>query len=382
MNASPGRALLLVMAVAAALRAATDYSYALHLSKRSLFLKEPFTLTFEVNQTDPSKVMFFDFGIKNRDAFSIHRLDRVVDEGYHARKERYIYLLYPLKEGKLTIDFDLLVRRGNDEMLSSAFTGGRYNVKAVETDDRHEPIPPATVSVKPLPVAAALVGRFSMERSVDRKRLHAQEPLYLTVRLRGVGYLPDIERLAVLPPIDGVKIFADEPQIRTRLTKEGTEIDATFRYALIAKRDFRIPDLTIEAFDPESERAYRLQAPSVAIAVEAADASSLLDREESPQRVGSPYAAIERFFIYLSVFAAGWIGGLLAGRLRGIVGVKRKSDGWKERVASCKDARMLLKLLLEDPQRFEPWIVQLERALYTGGKIDFKRVKREVLRAC
>jgi len=83
------------------LAGATDYRYSLHLSKSSLYLKEPLVVTFDINQTDSSKVMFFDFTIEGGDDFFVHRLDKEVDEGYHARRERYSYLLYPLKSGTL-----------------------------------------------------------------------------------------------------------------------------------------------------------------------------------------------------------------------------------------------------------------------------------------
>ncbi len=379
MNAGPGRIVLFFLMLTVAL-AASDYSYSLHLSKKSLFVKEPMIVTFDINQTDHSKVMFFDFSLKSGNDFFVHRLDKRVDEGYHARKERYTYLVYPLKAGKIELRFDLLVRRGNDDLLTTAFTGGRYNVKAVETDDSHEPIPAQKLEVKPLPAGTDLVGKFKVERRIKKRILHSYEPLYIDIEISGTGYAPDIEQIAWLPRVSGVRLFADKPKIVRRYTKEGIKTEALFRYALIAQKDYLIPGLHLQVFDTVQKKSYTIDEPAVKIEIEPAQTASLIDKKSLPPPIESPGTLLKQFFLSLLIFGAGWISAVLTMRIRR--SRKRKSGGneWQNMVKSSKDARTLLKLLvMKDPKRYEPWIERLEYALYKGEKADLKEIKKEVL---
>ncbi len=383
MNAGPGKILLILhMLLLAAPLSALDYRYSLDISKRSLYLKEPFVVTFDINQTDSSKVMFFDFSIKNSGSFFVRRLDKQVDEGYHARKERYIYLLFPLKSGDLTIDFDLLVRRGNDELLTTAFTGGRYNVKAVETEDIHEEIPSKRVEVKNLPVDTDIVGNFKLKRHMEKTRVDSFEPLYIDIEINGTGYAPDIVDREWMPKIDGVKIFADKPKIELKYTKRGIVTKALFRYALVSEKGYRLPAIRLRAFDTLKRKIYTIDEPAVRIEVVPVDRASLIDGESSPAPLKSPLEALKSLLVYLLVFAAGWISALVAVKLKkGRLAEKESRDDWIEAVEASKDAKSLLKLLvLKDSRKFEPWIEKLEYALYGGGDIDLKEIKKEVLR--
>ncbi|MCF6201487.1 MAG: hypothetical protein L3J42_05135 [Hydrogenimonas sp.] len=383
MNADLGRkilALLFFAVLALSSEGASDYNCKISLSKISPYLKEPFVVTFEINQTDSSKVMFFDFDVNGSDKFFVHRLDKKVDEAYHARKERYTYLLFPLKSGKLSLDFKLLVRRGNDEMLSAAFTGGRYNVKAVETDDRYEPLLSKSIVVKLLPVEADLVGSYRVSRKVETSAVETYEPLYIDVKVSGRGFLPDLDRIEWVPPIPGVKIFKDKPVVRKRFTQEGIESEVLFRYALISQKSFKLPKLHLKGFDTKKESVYSIDLQAYKIDVVPPRLSSVLDKKTLPTPVESPLYTIKSFIPYTLIFAAGWISALLALRLKSIFPKRAGEDEWRERVKSSRDSKELLKLLLQrDASKFGDWIDRIERSCYKGEKIDLKAVKREIL---
>ncbi len=382
MNAGPGRFTFIVSILfATLLMGATDYSYTLHLSKRSLYLKEPLVVTFDINQTDSSKVMFFDFEIDAGDDFFVHRLDKEVDEAYHARKERYRYLVYPLKSGTVRMRFKLLVRRGNDELLTTAFTGGRYNVKAVETDDRYEPVASEIVEVKPLPHRVDLVGRFRVERTVAKSSVESYEPLYVDVRVSGTGYAPDLDKIEWLPPVEGVKLFVDRPEKSLRYTDEGMRVEAVYRYALISQSDFKITGVSLQAFDPKGSHGYTIELEPVKVNVTPVETSPLLDEKSAPRPLEPPAESIKRFFVMSLIFAAGWISAVLTMRLRRAVSGRRNGDEeWKKSVKSARDAKELMKLLVSrDADRYRGLIERLERAAYAKEALNLKSIKREVL---
>ena len=361
------------------LSAASDYTWQMEVSKTEAFVKEPIVLTFSVEQTDRSNVMFFDFKPLEEGRWKAIRLDKKIDDGYHHRKAVFTYLLFPLESGELTLRFDLLVKVTNDEAIARSTTGGRYNVRDVKTWDRHDAIPSRTFRIDSLPGRVDLVGDFTMKERLDRHEIEAFHPVYLTLELEGVGYPPPEDPLPIR--IDGVEIFADKPRISMRYDRDGAHYKGVWSYALVAERDFTIPALTLEAFSPRKRRRYTLHYDTRTVHVVRPARKELVDIATKPESAWESVEALKRWGIDLLIFLSGYLTAWLAGRARGLL------TGWGERsdfaraVKEAKDAKALLALLSRtDPRRYAPWIEELERAVYKGGEVDLKRVRKEVLK--
>ncbi|WP_353662237.1 hypothetical protein [Hydrogenimonas sp. SS33] len=294
-----------------------DFRYSLTLDRHEAWVKAPIVLHFNVEQTDASKVMFFDFKPLEEGSFKAIRLDKKVDNAYHHRKAQFTYLLFGLKPGTVTLKFDLLVRRTNEATIAQSTTGGRYNVKDVETQDRHEPIPPETLRLKPLPAPVDLVGDFTLQSRVSAQTTRAGRPVYLTIRLKGVGYPPRKRLIRVEVP--GVDMFEDTPKVSLRYGPKGALYDATYTYAIKADRDFLLPSLRLKAFSPAGGKLYELKSDEIAVQVLAPEKPRKAPPPE-PKKERSPatewWPQVKSILFYGALFLIGYISGTLWLKIR------------------------------------------------------------------
>jgi hypothetical protein len=380
MKPGPGKIPALLLMLAAAVFAAQDYRFALKLSTQRLYEQAPLIVTFDVEQTDHSSVMFFDFNIKEEGRFKVYRLDKTVEQSSHHDKERYTYLVFPLKAGKQALHFDLLVMRANDDILTSSYTGGRYNVKKVDTTDTHESIPSETVDVLPQPPGTVMSGNFKVSQKVDKTQTQAERPVYLTRHVSGTGYLPDMGLLSKKPKIEGVRVFMDKPVIRQKQSPQGIEYDAVFRYALLSSKPFTIPSVSLKGFDPKTQKSYTTAAKGIAIGVSSVTPQNLVDRTDEPKPIVSPAETFRGFGTGLLIFAGGYLSALLVGRLGGFRRKRRPAGAWEHAVKGAADAKALLRLLIaRDAAKYAEWIDVLEHAVYAGKPADLNRIKKAVI---
>jgi len=287
-----------------------DYRYTLSLDRHEAWVKAPILLRFSVEQTDPSKVMFFDFKPLEEKCFKAVRLDKTVDDSYHRRKERYTYLIFGLKAGTAKLRFDLLVKRTNEATIEQSTTGGRYNVKDIETVDTHEAVTPEKIILKPLPEPVDLVGDFTLEAKVDRTEVKAGRPIYLTIHLKGTGFPPESRRIDL--HLEGVDIFEDKPLVSLRYTKKGAICEATYTYALKAVKNFSIPSIHLKAFSTTQGKLYTLMTKKIDIHVLPAGnrhAQNLMKPERERKIRVSWLGRVKDAFLYIGLFLIGYISG-------------------------------------------------------------------------
>ncbi|WP_320347167.1 hypothetical protein [Sulfurovum sp.] len=180
------------------------------LDKESAYIKEPVILTFDINQTDRSKVMFFDFTLTESEAYEFHRLDAKEVDSYQKAKIHYTYLIYPLKSGVIDIGFKLTQKVTTTENVAYSFSGDRDNVKGITTTDTPIKLEPLKLRVKALPEGTQVVGAFTLTHQIKNHEANAYEPIPFSVEIKGTGYPPVLETL--LAPTDAYTLFKEDPQ--------------------------------------------------------------------------------------------------------------------------------------------------------------------------
>jgi hypothetical protein len=163
-------------------------------------------------------------------------------------------LLYPTKEGTLTLDpvsFDLVVNTGG-------FFGDRQRVQR-QTE-------PVTIQVKPLPQPAppgfeGAVGRFELSVTADKSQTKAGEAISLEVSIQGEGNLSTIGEPRI-PDLDQVERFDGGAPVTAPLARN--QIRKTWTYALVPKKEgpLTLPSLSLVYFDPQ-RRTYETQTSEV-----------------------------------------------------------------------------------------------------------------------
>ncbi len=355
---------------------AEDFAYTFKVDKQHPYVKEAVILTLDLNQTSHDKVLLFDFKIKKSDTYHFQRLDiKETDTGHNAQVH-YVYLIYPLKSGKIKISFDLLKKVTTKESVAYSFSGDRDNVKGLVTVDTHVSLPPLALEVKALPPGTVLVGDFKIRHQVKQHKAKAYEPLPFQISIQGKGYPPVLATL--LPKEGNFTRFTEKPVIHSVVNRQGTESTVTYPMALSHSQSFTLPPLEIKAFNPQSEKSYTLTVPSQHFEISKADRSALVDKSDSPKVLEADWSWIQTLLGYIIVFAAGVLTAL-SWKWR-----KKSAKGiihpLVRKVQNAKDEKALFQVLMATDNRdFGTSIEKLEASLYGDAKINLKKVKEEIL---
>jgi hypothetical protein len=202
--------------------------------------------------------------------------------------------------------------------------------------------------------------------------------VYLTLKIEGVGGEPP-EKLDVEPKIPGVRVFADEPVVKVHYDDSGAHYEATFAYALMAEGDFTVPPVRIAAFSYTQKRLYELATKPMRVTVAPVPASTLVDKETSPESVYETIESLKRWALDLFIFACGFVSALLFVRVRKMWAARSGGDAFRKEVRRARDAKTLLNLLIRtDPLRYAAFIDDLEGAVYKGRKVNLSQIKKGV----
>ena len=355
---------------------AEDFTHTFHLNKTDPYVKEAVILTLDLNQTNPDKVLLFNFDLAKSDAYTFQRLDIQETDSYHNARVHYVYLVYPLKPGTVNISFKLLKKATTDDSVAYSFSGDRDNVKGLVTVDTDIILPTIQLNVQALPENALLVGDFKLTHSIKKHQAQAHEPLPIQVNISGKGYPPLLDTL--LPREGNFTRFTEVPVVKSVVTTQGSQSTVTYAMALSHAESFTLPGIEIKAFNPHTRKSYTLTIPQQHFDITTTKESALVDNIDSPVLLKEDWSWIKTLFGYFVVFAAGYLSALSwkwAKKQR-----REKDDPFKEKIQNCGDAKTLLQLLMStEDKRFTSTTETLEASLYGDGKIDFNKVKQDLL---
>ncbi len=355
---------------------AEDFTHTFHVNKTDPYVKEAVVLTLDLNQTSHDKVLLFDFKIKKSAAYHFQRLDiKETDTGHHAQVH-YVYLIYPLKSGKINLSFDLLKKVTTEDSVAYSFSGDRDNVKGLVTVDTNVILPTLQLNVQTLPGNTLLVGDFKLTHTIKKHQAQAHEPLPMQVNISGKGYPPLLSTL--LPQEGNFTRFTEEPVIKSVVTTQGSQSIVTYAMALSAAHSFTLDPIEIKAFDPHTQKSYYLTLPQQHFDITTSKESELVDNIDSPELLKEDWSWMQTLFGYFVVFTAGYLSAL---SWKWSKKQKRKKDNpFKEKIQNCSDAKALLQLLMStEDKRFTSTTETLEASLYGDGKINFNKVKQDLL---
>jgi len=359
---------------------AEDFKYHFTLSNTSPYVKEAVIMTLDLNQSNRNKVLFFHFALKKNPDYEFHRITAKETGENIAARVHYEYLIYPLRSGEIQLHFDLIQKATTEANLVYSFSGDRDNVKGLTTVDTQIDLPPLTLKIKSLPKGTSLVGDFSLTHSLKTNKAKAYEPLPFQVTIKGSGYPPLLENL--LPENINFTLFKENPIVNAVNSSQGTSSTVVYPMALSHSQSFELEPIVIKAFDPKTQKSYTLKVPKQHFNIRKVDVKSLVDKIDSPKPLESDLPWLSTILIsllsYLVVFAAGFLTAIsLKWKKKRTA---QTSHPLKKKIEACKDEKALLQLLMAtDAKQFALSIEKLEKGLYGNAKINFNKVKQEVL---
>ena len=352
-----------------------DFSHSFTVDNHQPYVKEAVLLKLEIKQTNHDKVLFFNFDLKKSPNYRFQRVAIQEQGKNHFAYRQYSYLIYPLKAGKINLNFKLQKRATTDEGISYSYSGDRDNVKGLETVDSDIPLAPISLDVKSLPKGTELVGNFKLQYQFKTHHAKAYQAIPFELKIKGHGYSPLLKN--ILLSESNITLFTEQPLIKSVSSIKGTENTISYSMALSNSKSFSLKERTIKAFNPKTQKSYTLTIPQQDFTIEPIEPSSLVDKEDFPKPLESDFSWLGNFFSYFIVFVAGYLTALA-------LEMREKSKPKTEhplyrKIKKSKNAKELLQLLMANNQdAFKTTIEALENVIYNKSKTSFKSIK-EVL---
>jgi len=356
---------LILITILSILTQAKDIDYNFSIDNQTIYQKEPIILDVNITQLNHSEVMLFKFSPQKSDSYKFTQIYFKEDDKYHSLKHEYKYRIYPLKDGNISISFDMIKSVTTDNSVAYAISGDRDNIKSLVKTDTKEDIVPLILNVKPTPKGTDLVGDFKLSYTIDKTTTKSYEPIYLHIELKGKGYLEPFE---IIYKDKKYHIFSQKPKV--------TQNSIVWDYAISAKESFILPKVTLNCFNPKTKQSYKLTIPTKNIEVKNIDSSSLVDKENTPPPFrGIDWSWVGWLFSYIIVFLSGFFMPRDIFQKR----FKRADKSFDDKIASIKTHKELLKFLLSyNSSKYSKAIKLLERAIYNKESISLDKIKGHV----
>jgi len=364
MKKNLGSFLLLLFTLSLSASSLCEHTF--QVSNKTPYLKEGVEIFFQAKQKDKSAVMFFDLDAQKNPDFELHFIKKEEDQSrHHDKRVRYKYLLYPLKEGNITLTFDFKVSLASDKSTEEFASGSRDVIKPMLTDETKIDLKPLVFDVKGVKKDVDLIGDYTLEHTLTSQEISPYEQANMTYTIKGTGYPSKLTSL--LPDIPGVKQF---------LALE----NGSFHYAFSADENFSIPAVTIKCFSPKKGSYYTLTAPKQDITVLHKEAKDVLDKSSSLPDSAFNYKTLLPYLNGFLLFIAGYFFAKL--NLLSYLRPKQKTeDAFIKAVKKAKDEKSLLQILLAaNNKTHTPFIQALEASLYAGKKTSLSKIKEALLK--
>jgi len=231
------------------------FDFKLKTEKSTVSVGESFVVTLYMSIADGLKgIQISDYVAPTASDFFVKEIEgqkEYVHNGYTVIEKQYI--LTSKKEGNYTISPAAAKLGQPDWKRQDIF--GRPGVSWMPIASN-----PLKIEVKALNTDADLIGKFTLDATLDRHTVKANKPVNLTIKIKGKGNLEDYE----FPKyeIDGVTVYSDEAKIESHL--EGSDLVSSYSksFAFIGEDDFHIPARRITVFDPETQESKVLEIES------------------------------------------------------------------------------------------------------------------------
>lgn len=377
MKNSLGRILFLLFSPFLLLADSNLAGYTLNINKHDVVEKEAVQISFTAIQKDHSNVMFFAFEPKKSADYSVILLTQNTKKtSVHDNSTTFTYLLFPLKSGDITVDFDFTVKVATDQALAEVYTGTRDTAKQEKTSNTPVKIDPLHLHVSPLNQNVQLVGDFTLDSKLQKNEINKYGAANISYTLNGVGY-QDIS-LQPLREIKGVTIFSQKNDLKNEAQTDGYNLKREYSYALSSNKNFQIPPIELTAYSPKLKKYYSLKAPGYEIKVNTIDPNTLLDKKNSPLSKSLDYSWLKELFIAFVIFMAGFV----SAKIMPTISFKRERKKRFEDIKKTSSAKELILVLMQNYQSYDlkEFINKLEMMEYKKSDSSFKEIKADLLK--
>jgi hypothetical protein len=367
--------LILTIALILPLHAADQnatFTFKMQSNKHEVYLGEPVKLTFtfqypidlkiaEANFAPPT---FHDLWVKTG-----KNVPNRIKNGYHIYK--LDYLITPQRAGTIEIEparMDIGILKTKEK---NTLRFDRVKWKSIFSNA-------VKLKVKPLPDDTQLFGDYSLETQIDKNSTKANEPVHLTVTVKGSGNVEEIPDFEI--KTEHAVVYSDKPLIKTHFEKGVSKGTFTQKFAFVSDRNFTIPALSLTYFDNQSKKVKTVKTEPIPVTIKDTPAANMTPHlEKGAQASSQNYRPLSKTLWLISIIAA-FIAGILLTLLfkRSNKTVSKESRSVEEQIKKAKNDKTLLQILLPyaaGNPKIAQIVKQLEENLYEKGRHRVDRKK-------
>jgi hypothetical protein len=241
------------------------------------------------------------------------------------------------------------------------------------------------IDVKPLPSGADIYGNYKMNVSVDKQRVKANEPINLTITIKGIGNIDDIEEFKL--DIKDAIVYTDKPKKKIYTNNKEELGEFSQKFAIVSDRNFTIAPIEFTFFDSETKSIKRVKSRQFDIEVInkliKTEPAKLEKKEAEIQKEPKTKIVYKKASLTQIILSA--IGGFILGLLSLFL-IQKFSNKPEDktqtelplskRIKKSKNEKELLSVLLPYTNRskkLKKVIKELEENLYEGKKHKINR---------
>lgn len=216
------------------------------------------------------------------------------------RVNSYEFIAYVKREGRISFDFDLVMKKTTQESINSTTTGHYDDSKVESFISTPMKQLPLSINIKDTP--SKLVGEFTLKVKQDIPKLTAYQPYNLEIQIHGIGNFSSIVPIHFI--IDGVKVFTQGTVLKTDFSQDGEKGIWSQKFSFVSEKSFVIPEVSIEYFDVKTGtlKVLRLNAVNVIVERDVYKKGVILDIQEKKD-----YLYKEEYLYYLLIFLLGFL---------------------------------------------------------------------------
>jgi hypothetical protein len=296
-------------------------------------------------------------------------------QGDYIVKE-FNYLLFAQKAGNFNIssieaDIGRLVQNsyGNRFFNDPFFNSVNNSIKWDKIYSNN-----LNIKVESLPNNIELYGDFHINAFVDKMEVKQNKPINLTIKIKGIGNIDDIEKFNL--DLDQAVVYANKPEIKSQLINGNYAGSFEQKIAIIANSNFTIPSFKLIYFDKLTQKIKTIKTSSIDIKIK----GNIGIKEQQPviqKSLNSSSSKVKTIFIkqndnlqYLYFILGLLIGGVivyLALKKKSNSVIKKENDIIKL-IKNTKDNKKLFEILLpyaKEHQDIGDILELLEKNIYT-----------------
>lgn len=364
MKNSLGRLFLILLVFLHVEIFASTYEWNISANKKSVYVGEALHLKYTCRFNDKAELYSIDFNpVGDYKDYSVELLKESGSLVDGKKVNSYEFVAFFKKSGSVDFAFETVMKKTNEDSIKNTVLG-RDNAFYEEFTKIN--IKQKNLHVEVLKTQTTLVGDFSLELKKDKQQVKAYEPYNMNITIKGNGNFNAIKPITFT--IDGVKIFAEKVIKNIELTKDGYSGVWSQKFAFVGSKEFVVPELKIEYFNPNSKEKKVLHVDMAKVEVlEGYKKEELLDEVDEEFKINYDY------FYYLFAFILGF--------LVSKIEFKKKKEthpsdmDFKEKVKNADSLKEVCVLLaLNNRKKYEELILAIETKQVTS----LNKVKKEV----